>query len=174
MWYQISVQWEPKFDHRSRVPTDLREKINFTGLFSPLLPYLILSAAFKLNKTSIALLQNMVISPLHKKWKKEKVPFEGQTRSTIQHTHTVIYHQRGPFQEKWMKSWWVFLLGCLGPTGLPGYWKSHPWVREGFSHSRIEEFSHIIKYAFDSIAARRRKFKAISLHFILRTGKHGQ
>lgn len=122
-----------------------KKEINFRGLFSPLLCHLNLSAAFKLNKTSMAPLQNMVISPLHETWKKKRGgSFSGSKQKHHSACTLSFITKRGCFQEEWMKGWWVTLLGCLGHAELAGCWKTQSWTRWGFSNFGTEEFYCII------------------------------
>lgn len=90
--------------------------------------------------------------------------------------HTVIYHQKRLLPRKLDERLMGFPTGLLGPcwaawileiTVMGG-------VRGGFSHLGIEEFSHIINSAVDSIAPWKRGFTAISPRFLVRTGKRGQ
>lgn len=149
-----------------------REQDSFYRLVSPLLCNLNVSTASKLNKTSMAPLQSMVISPLHDTWKKKVgVPFQGQTRSTIQHAHCHL----SPKEVASKKSGWK-------ADGLP-YWVAQAMLRcldaGNHSHGRHEdlatvgnrEFNPIMSCTLDSVAHRKRGFTTISP---LSTGRHGQ
>lgn len=144
----MGVRWEPKSDHRSHVPKDRRKRINFMGMVSPS-SAISTSAAFKLNKTSMAPLQNMVISLLHETWKKEGVPFKGQTRSTIQHPHCHLSPKEVSSKKQWMKGWWASPLGCPGHAGLPGCCKSHSWVRIWQLGDRGVQLHHQLRVWFN-------------------------
>lgn len=136
----------------------------------PLLCYFNLSAAFKLNKTSMAPPQNMVISPLLETWKKEGVSFKSQTRSTIQHPHCHLSLKEVSSKSSgWMADglpYWVawVMLGCLDAA-------NHGW---GFSNSGTEKFNFIINSLIDSVALRKRGFTAIRTHLLLIKGRHGR
>lgn len=102
----------------------------------------------------MAPLQNMVIRPLHETWKKKEwVPFQGQTQSTIQHAHCHLSLKEVASKKCVWKAdglpYWVAraMLGCLDAG-------SQSRATQGFSNSGTEEFNFIISSTFDSAAPR--------------------
>lgn len=89
MWLKFGVQWEVEFDHGSHVPKDRRKEINFMGMLPP--SSAISTSLLPSNQIRAQWppLQNMVISPLRMRGKKEGVKPEASFS-----IHAVINHKK--------------------------------------------------------------------------------
>lgn len=135
----------------------------------PLLCHLNLSAAFKLNKTSMAPLQSMVISPLHETWKKRGSLLRVKPEAPFS-MHTVIYHQKRFLPRKVNERLMGFPTGLLWPCRASRILEITV-TGETLGDRRVPL---IISSAFGSTAPRKRGFTAVSPQHSLSTGRHGQ